>query len=254
MSSRVAPSAAIAKSKRSAQSLKAERREFYKRYKAYEPGPIPRKAAKVLDSGARAEVKIDRGINAAGRHSGMISWRGPGVKGTRLAGGGMRPDGAGYLDALKGLIADQEPDVKRRLVYNFLVSCKSQHSAGSALQKILQEIRDLGHHCDMTGVVACVILDVAPHLLNPRQLAEYKAYGARHAVAVLTLKEVTEGELPDALVTVALQRKQLRNRTTPRGKYVPTKANQVHEQGLSERIRDRRNIQRSVRAQANAKY
>jgi hypothetical protein len=229
---------ATAASTRSAQSPQALRRQVPK---AYVPGANPRKSAKVLDSGARSEHRLELWGNL---DKSQACWRRCGVRGVRNSGLGLVPDAAGYSPALNGLTEIHDAAVAGRPGYNFVLSFKSQHVTGSAAHKIVKEITDLGSWCDVQRTVAAVILDTP--ILSAGEIAEFRAHGRQQSVAVLTADELKAGALTGELIRVAKERRRLYGRTSERGKYFPTKAQLAHEMAYVNRQQIRRQVAKAL--------
>lgn len=204
--------------------------------RAYTPGPTPRRNAKVLDAGARIEAKLERLINSS--KVGVLCWRLPGVRISRISGVTYIPDAGARVPELEGLVRSQEPQIKGRPSYNVLVEFKSQTTTGSAEKKISAAVEDMAHACDELGVVGAVILYTP--VLTPLQIETYKRLGRLHSVVVLEDTELAEGNLVEQLVRVARERRRLARRVGPRGGYRPTKRPSLCEQGLAYRMTVRR--------------
>ena len=187
------------KVKQSARGLQAKRQQAPK---AYKPDATFRKERKVLDAGARVEVKLERLINSGRKgKTPVVCWRRPGVKAPRLSGVTYIPDAAGYVPELVGLVDEKIAEVEGRPTYNVLFEFKSQHTTGSAEKKISTAIKDLAHHCDVAKTVGAVILDTP--ILTDQQIIAFKVEGRQHSVVVLTAKEVAADMLIPELVRVA---------------------------------------------------
>lgn len=240
MSVRRAPEFPVAEVSRPASRSDARRRVP----PAYKPEGR-RKERKVLDAGALAEDRVDRLLS---RVPGVIAWRLPGIRWQRLSGVNYIPDMAAYVAALKGLVAEQTPEIPGRVAYNVVIEVKAQHTTGSAEKKISAAITDLAYMSDDRQIVAALVLDTPA--LTDRQIIAFKAEGAEQAVVVLTAAEVRTGALVPALVACAVRRRRLARRVTARGRYTPLKRPDQVEQAFANRLKRRRTMQRSLRAHA----
>lgn len=211
MTSRRAPMTSAA-TRRSALSPQALRRQAPQ---AFVPGPKPRKEQKPGDAGAKSEHQTVRLVN---KDKHQAAWRRPGVRGQRNTGDGFILDSAGYMPDLEPYVAAATPTMgKNRPTYNYVMSIKSQHTPGSAKQKIPTEVEDLAGLCDVLRIVGVVVLDTT--VLTPAEIAAHKKRGADHLVAVLTRDEIKARPtvVRDELVRIAKARLRLARRIGPRG-------------------------------------